>query len=257
MNRGCFHGIWETDRRSALRHPPGPTRDARPFSGPKRKAIIDKFAIVPVLVCIFAAIISPLEYMIFNLNPYDTRLDTRIFWPVMAAVSIVLAAQNRSRLPRPLPPHIICLFVYLAFAGTSVMWSFNPRDSFVRFAQEAMIVSSIVLPAMLSAPTTDLFLGLFLWCFAPAAILNVYFVIDDSPAIVAELKGYPGYFLGKNYLGEFSAIPFLLGLRETLYPGRRRALGIVAVGISVWLLFWAIPKQRLAFDLFRGWLDLL
>ena len=231
---------------SELWRAPKPARGAR-AARPKRRAIIDKFAIVPVLVCIFAAIISPLEYLIFDLNPLDTRLDTRIFWPVMAAVSIILAAQNRSRLPRPLPPHIICFFVYLAFAGTSVLWSFNPRDSFVRFTQEAMIVTSIVLPAMLSAPTTDLFRGLFLWCFVPAAILNVFFVMDNSPAIVAELKGYPGYFLAR-IMRVFSD-PVFAGASRSLYPGRRRALGIVAVGISVWLLFWANSKTAFGLTL--------
>ena len=212
------------------------------LSGQTPKAMIDKCAIVPILVCVFATIVSPLEYSIFNLPPYETRLDTRIFWPVMAAISIVLAVQHRSRFPGPLPSHIICLLVYLAFAGASVLWSFNPRVSFIRFAQQAMIVISIVLPAMLAAPTADMMRGLFLWCFAPAAILNIFFVMNNSPSIVAELKGYPGFFLGKNYLGEFAAIPFLLALHEMLYSGLRRALGIVVVAIAAWLLFWANSK---------------
>ena len=204
--------------------------------------MIDKFTIVPILACIFATIISPLEYTIFELSPMDTRLDTRIFWPVMAAISIFLALQNRSRFPRPLPSHIICLLVYIAFAGASVLWSFNPRVSIVRFTQQAMIVTSIVLPAMLAAPTADIMRGLFLWCFAPAAILNVAFVFENSPSVVATLKGYPGYFLGKNYLGEFAAIPFLLALHEMLYSGWRRVSGIVIVIVAAWLLFWANSK---------------
>jgi O-antigen ligase len=212
------------------------------LSGPNPKGKIDKFTIIIILVCVFATVISPLEYVIFNISPYDTRLDTRIFWPAIAGVSIVLARQNHARLPRPLPPHIICLLLYLAFAGTSVLWAFNPKDSFVRFTQQAMIVTSIVLPAMLAAPTADILRGLFLWCFAPAAILNVPFVFENSPSIVAALKGYPGYFMGKNYLGEFSAIPFLLALHEMLYPGRRRVFGIVVAGVAAWLLFWANSK---------------
>ena len=167
----------------------------------------------------------------------------------MAAISVVLAVQHNSRLRRPLPPHIICLLVYVAFAGASVLWSFNPRVSFVRFAQQAMIVTSIVLPAMLAAPTADLMRGLFLWCFAPAAILNIYFVINNSPSVVAALKGYPGFFLGKNYLGEFSVIPFLLAFHETLYSGLRRALGIVIIAIAALLLFWANSKTALALAL--------
>lgn len=248
MSEGAHFRAWQTNRFRGY--------DARRSRGALRTAprasrgMIDRFAIVPVLACIFATIISPLEYAIFNIDPYGTRLDTRIFWPVMAAVSIILTRNNRSRLPRPLPPHIICLFIYLAFAGASVSWAFNPSNSFIRFAQEAMIVISIVLPAMLAAPTADILRGLFLWCFAPAAILNVAFVLENSPSVVALLKGYPGYFMGKNYLGEFSAIPFLLALHEMLYPGWRKIFGIVIALVSAWLLFWANSKTAFGLALF-------
>ena len=113
-----------------------------------------------------------------------------------------------------------------------------------------MIVISIVLPAMLAAPTADILRSLFLWCFVPAAILNVAFVLENSPSIVEALKGHPGYFMGKNYLGEFSAIPFLLALHEMLYPGWRRVLGIVVAGVAVWLLFWANSKTAFGLALF-------
>jgi hypothetical protein len=124
----------------------------------------------------------------------------------MAAISVVLAAQNRSRLGRlTLPPHIICLVAYLAFAGASALWAFSPELSFIRFAQQVMIVTSIVLPAMLTAGTTDMMRGLFL-CFAFASILNVFFVLGGSATIATYGSrvvniGYQGYFLGKNYLG--------------------------------------------------------
>jgi exopolysaccharide production protein ExoQ len=204
--------------------------------------MIDRFALLPILACIFATIISPLEYTLLKLPPYEDRIDTKIFWPVMAAIAVVSALQHRSRLPRPFPPHLICLFAYLAFAGASVLWAFNPSLSFTRFAQQAMIVTSIILPALLAAPTSDILRGLFLWCFAPAAILNVAFVFENSPSIVAALKGYPGFFLGKNYLGEFAAIPFLLALHETLYSGWRRVFGLFILAVSAWLLFWANSK---------------
>jgi exopolysaccharide production protein ExoQ len=217
------------------------------LSGPTRKAIIDKCTTVPILVCVFATIVSPLEYIIFALPENETRLDTRVFWPAMAALSVFLAAQHRSRLPKPLPPHIICFLVYLAFAGASVLWSFNPRASLIRFAQQAMIVTSIILPALVAVPTADMIRGLFLWCFAPAAVLNIFFVINNSPSVVAALKGYPGFFLGKNYLGEFAAIPFLLALHEMYYPGLRRVLGIIFIAIAALLLF--LSNSKTAFGL--------
>ena len=40
------------------------------FGGPNPKGVIDKFAIIPILACVFSTIVSPLEYTIFNLDPY-------------------------------------------------------------------------------------------------------------------------------------------------------------------------------------------
>src|SRR5437660_12777773 len=137
--------------------------------------MIDKCAIVPISACVYASIVSPL--LNFYLNPPPHTLQSmmepnswnRIFWPAMAAISVVLAVQNRSRLGRlTWPPHIICLLAYLAFAGASVLWAFRPELSFIRFVQQVMIVTSIVLPAMLAVRTADLMRGLFL-CFAFAA----------------------------------------------------------------------------------------
>ena len=167
----------------------------------------------------------------------------------MTLFSIFWAYQYRNRFPARLPPNLLCLAVYLLFAGASIFWSFNPNVSAIRFAQQAMIVVSIVLPALLAAPTADTIHGMFLLCFAPAAILNVFFVFGNSPLVVAELKGFPGFFGGKNYLGEFAAIPFLLGLHELFFPGARRALGVVAVAVAAWLLFWANSKTAIAFAL--------
>jgi exopolysaccharide production protein ExoQ len=210
--------------------------------GPTPKGTIDKFAILPILACVFATIISALEFTMFDISTTETRADTRIFWPVMAAISVVLAVRYPSRFRKPLPPNIICFLVYIAFAGASVLWSFNPSVSFIRFAQQAMVVTSIVLPAMLAAPTVDVMRGLFLWCFAPAAILNIFFVINNSPSVVAALKGYPGFFLGKNYLGEFSGIVFLLAFYEALHSRLRRALGIVVAAIAISLLYFSGSK---------------
>src|SRR5262249_33280335 len=79
------------------------------------------------------------------------------------------------------------------------------------------------------------------------AILNVFFVLGNSASEVHKLSGYPGYFLSKNYLGEFSAVALLLSLHETLFPGLRRLLGIVVVIIAAVLLFFANSKPVIGF----------
>jgi O-antigen ligase len=218
--------------------------------------MIDTCAIIPILVCVFALIVSPL--VIFathsDFQALEARPENRIFWPAMAAISVVLVVQNLSQLRSVTwPPHIICLFAYLAFAGASVLWAFNPDRSLIRFVQQVMIVTSIVLPAMLAARTADMLRGLFL-CFAFALTLNVLFVLEGSVTIVSYGSklvniGYQGYFWGKNYLGECAIIALLLSLHEMLYRGQRRALGIAGVVIAILLVFLSESKTALGLAL--------
>jgi exopolysaccharide production protein ExoQ len=218
---------------------------------------IDGCAIAVMSACIFSLIVSPLLIYLDSSaaqtlqSMLAPRLENRIFWPVLIAISTVLAIQNRSRLAKlSLPPHIVCLFAYLAFAGASVLWAFRPELSFIRFVQQVMIVSSIVLSAMMAARNTDLMRGLFL-CFALASILNLFFVLFGSPEFATYGSmgkvniGYPGYFAGKNYLGECGAITVLLSLHESLHRGFRRFFSITILIIATLLIFWSNSKTAL------------
>ena len=205
------------------------------------------YAVIPILACVYATIVFPL--IIVSCDPTDSaclmeaRPESKIFWPALGAISAVLAVRNFSRLR--FPPHILWLFGYLALAGMSVLWAFKPETSFIRFTQQAMIIVSIVVPAMLAARQTDLVRGLFL-CFAIATILNVFFVLGRPPIDTKFATwGYPGYFSGKNYLGECEAIAVLLALHETLYPGKRRIFGILIAITAVVLLVLSNSKTAL------------
>jgi exopolysaccharide production protein ExoQ len=167
----------------------------------------------------------------------ESHLDNRIFWPVMVTISIAVAVWNRSRLGKLATPHMIWLLVYLAFAGTSVLWAFQPGPSLVRFTQQVMVVISIALPAMLAR---DMSRSLFL-CFALILILNILFAPPPNET------GWGGYFLDKNSLGQFTAIAFILALHEALYPGFRRAVGMLIVVIASTILFLAGSKTSLGF----------
>ena len=207
----------------------------------------DGYALIPILACVYATIVFPL--IIVSCDPTDSaclmeaRPESKIFWPALAAIALVLAIRNFSRLR--FPPHILWLFGYLALAGLSVLWAFKPETSFIRFSQQAMIVVAIVVPAMLASRKADLVRGLFL-CFALATILNVFFVIGRPPIDTKFATwGYPGYFSGKNYLGECEAIAALLALNETLYPGKRRVFGVLIAITAVVLLLLSNSKTAL------------
>jgi len=207
----------------------------------------DGYALIPILACVYATIVFPL--IIVSCDPTDSaclmeaRPESKVFWPVLAAIAVVLAVRNFSRLR--FPPHILWLFGYLALAGASVLWAFKPETSFIRFSQQAMIVVSIVVPAMLASRKADLVRGLFL-CFALATILNVFFVLGRPPIDTKFATwGYPGYFSGKNYLGECESIAILLALHETLHPGKRRVFGILIVFTAAVLLVLSNSKTAI------------
>jgi exopolysaccharide production protein ExoQ len=233
----------------ASRHPPelGQPRSSAPM--------LDKYAMVPISACVYALIVSPLlaHYLYLHLPPgamLEPDLGARIFWPALAMISAIFVIRDSSRLRRlSWPPHILWLFACLALAGASVLWAFKPESSFVRFAQQVMIVTSIVLPALLADRRADMMRALFL-CFAFASVLNVFFVLGGDPIVVqngpkSENIGYPGYFLGKNYLGECATLAMLLSVHEMLYPGLRRALGIIVVAVALFLVIAADSKTAL------------
>ena len=225
--------------------------------------MIDTCSTVPILACLFAVIISPLLiYTYSDFQALEARPENRIFWPAMAAIAVVLAAQHRSRLARlTWPPHIISLFAYLAFAGASVLWAFSPERSLIRFLQQVMIVTSIVVPAMLATREADIIRALFI-CFAFALVLNVFFVLDGSVTLASYNSGlvnigYQGYFLGKNYLGECAAIAVLLSLHEMHYRGWRRALGVIVAALAIVLVVMSDSKTALVLVIISPFLSLL
>src|SRR5258706_5863023 len=120
----------------------------------------DGYALIPIIACVYATIVFPL--IIVSCDPTDSaclmeaRPESKIFWPALAAISAVLAVRNFSRLR--FPPHILWLFGYLALTCISVLWAFKPETSFIRFSQQAMIMVSIVVLALLTMRQTELLL---------------------------------------------------------------------------------------------------
>jgi O-antigen ligase len=112
-----------------------------------------------------------------------------------------------------------------------------------------MIVTCIVVPPLFADRRVDLVRALF-FCFAFACVLSIFFVVNGEPEMARYGEewvniGYPGYFLGKNYLGECATLALLLSLHEMLHPGLRRALGVVIAALSIFLVSAADSKTAL------------
>jgi exopolysaccharide production protein ExoQ len=243
-------------------------KSGRPrFPAPKK---IDKFAIIAFLVFAFVLVVDPI--LIFSAtggqklsNIMDPRPEPRIFWPAMAVISVLFAVQHRARFSKlDWSPNIISLLAYLAFAGASVLWAFSPDRSLVRYVQQMMILTAIVLPVMLTSQSVDIMRGLFL-IFALALVLNSLYVVGGSVTIAqygsaAVDIGYQGYFLGKNYLGECAAPALLLAFDEMRHRGWRRAIGVVVAVLAICLVYLSDSKTALGLALvvpFLAWFTLI
>jgi O-antigen ligase len=226
--------------------------------------MLDNCALIPVLVIIYSEIYPVLNYrpvvsrataesLANRLQLLTTpRLENKIFWPSLATIALLLVVRNWSRLT--LPSHIKWLFAYLAFAGISVLWAVSPELSFSRYLLQVMIVTSIVLPTLLAAQTADMIRGVFL-CFAFASILNICFVLNQTPIFLEnEIFGYPGYLGSKGALGECAAIAFLLSLYEMLYPGWRRAFSMIVAGTAIYLMVVSHSKGSLGLSILAPFL---
>lgn len=234
------------------------SRTTEKFRLARRKStgpLFDKYIAVPIAACIFATIVSPL--ILSACNPLDpkcvleSRPENKIFWPAMAVIALIYAAQNYSRLFQlRIPPHLVCFLAYFALAGASIAWAYKPEYAFIRFAQQSMIVIAILIPALLAARSADLMLGLFL-CFAAASTLNIFFITFGGPPILPKdaTWGYTGYFLGKNSSGQCAAIGLILAFHEILHPGRRRAAGIVFAAVSGLVLYLSNSKTSIGLAL--------
>jgi exopolysaccharide production protein ExoQ len=250
MGFGMYSGAFERNsllRRQRVRQIRRAPRD-RLSSGTE---IVDRFSVVPIVACIFSLIIFPLLTFYSPVDPravLEGRPETRIFWPVLSVISILLTAQSRSRFN--LPPNIICLLAYVAFAGASVLWAFSPERSSIRYLQQIMVVISIVPPVILAARNVDVMRALFL-CFALALALNLFIGRSDIQTDNFRLVeiGYRGYFGTKNPLGEAAAVAFLLSIHESLQTGKRRALGVIVLILSIYLVFLSQSKTAFALAL--------
>ena len=109
---------------------------------------VDAYLAISLAGCLYALIVYPLLLTSCEFNDgaclLAPRPENRFVWPLLAAFSGVVVFKNWQRIF--LPPHIICLLAYLAFAGLSVAWAFRPEISLVRYSQQVMVVVAVFDP---------------------------------------------------------------------------------------------------------------
>lgn len=212
-------------------------------------ALATSGALAPILACYYAVILGPLVNYFSPAHslqgPVEAGIPNRIFWPSVVALALIQTALNlRHPGRRGLPPHITCLLIYFLYAGMSTLWALKPEASFVRYTQQMLVLASTLLPTLSAAQPPDTLRGLST-CFFVATVLNVGFLFINTTNDIVAFGGYMGYFEGKNYLGEFSALAVQFGVYGTRQPGMRRIIGIITLSMATILLLLANSKTSI------------
>ncbi len=234
--------------------PNTPSRVGRAEAAPASAQAAGKLIWIPVVAMVFTAIYSPLTDALSTADFNEKfaaadagRLENKIFWLLIALPPLFALVRNprivfNANLPRSLLP----LFLFLLLAGMSVLWAFDPSISFRRYTQQILLMATLVVPMFLAPRSFDFLWRIYL-VFVAGAVINFFFVLGGTQTISGKaLIGYQGYLSHKNVLGEFAAFCMFFSLYEITRGRGRRILGLLMLGLSVFLLVKANSKTSLA-----------
>jgi exopolysaccharide production protein ExoQ len=197
-------------------------------------------AIMPVFAIFYILLVLP-----FVPDDGKGRLENILFWPVAAALTLVLILPNWSQLDsrfwRSLP--IMSLIAYFLFAAASVPWAYNPEYAFSRLAVQ--VLGFIVIVAPYAVPIRAKYtIQLLHVCVATALAVSAVYVLTTPPSPI----GHPGYFTHKQELGLLAATGVILSSHELQFRGWRRLLAIITICVGVWLIAESESKSALSFS---------
>ena len=180
------------------------------------------FDILPALVCLYVTVIFPLSLRLFPSEELESRIEHRIFWPMVAGLAFIGCARRfRSLRARDVPVAFWLLGLYLALSVCSLSWSAAPDSAFRRFVQQLLVISAVAGPILFSGGLSAMIPSLAT-VFALACAANLVAVAVIPPT---EL-GYAGLFMQKNTLGQFAGIGLLVAMLTILMADRVRVRGL-------------------------------
>jgi exopolysaccharide production protein ExoQ len=207
--------------------------------------LFDKWTLAPLTAFVYSSLATPLigylTYSGVDEGYGGPNLMNQLAWPIMAGIAIAMAGPRLGKLS--LPPPARWLFICLALAAVSTVWSVKPNFTLIRCIQQTTLITAIAVTPMLADRPSDLIRPLFL-CFAVGVILNLSMggrTIADGTDI-----GYQGLMTSKNNLGQYAGVAVLLAAHEIFQRGARRALGLVFIVLSILLVVFSESKTSLA-----------
>lgn len=193
---------------------------------------------LPVIIYFYVLVVLPL-----NGGDGTPRLENILFWPTLAAVTIVLVLYNSSILDKGYfsSPPIAIYLAYMVFAAASITWAHSPDLAFSRYMVQLFAGIIILLPFALPVDTSRTIQRLHVTAFIAVAI-NAIYVLTTPPSPI----GHPGYFIHKQELGMLCGAAIILAAHELFFSGWRRWLAAISIFLTFWVIFESQSKGSLA-----------
>jgi O-antigen ligase len=206
---------------------------------------------IPVAILAYVLIIYPLGYYgqfvaadagaPGPVQAAEPSLLNRIFFPLMAGLSVLMYFLERERAPHVNLLAALPLLAFVGYCGLSSVWAIDPSTAVSKFIVFALVVVAVV-PSVAVVESAERYLRPMFWVAVATLLINLAFVLLTPPTPI----GHAGIYSHKNSLGgaaAFCTIFLIYGLSrpERLY----RMLSLVLTPIALYVLWRSQAKTAL------------
>jgi O-antigen ligase len=168
-------------------------------------------------------------------------LLNRLFFPGLAALSVILMIAERHRLGRFRLFGLCLIVAFFGYLGLTAAWALAPMTTLTRLSLHILLLIGLA-PALLLAERMDDILRPMVWVAVAAVAVNVL-----SVAVVPTTSiGFPGIYPHKNTLGANAAIAGLFAVYAlTRADHRMRLAGFLTLPAIAGLMIISESKTSL------------
>ncbi len=168
-------------------------------------------------------------------------LLNRLFFPGLAALSVILMIAERHRLGRFRLFGLCLIVAFFGYLGLTAAWALAPMTTLTRLSLHILLLIGL-MPALLLAERIDDILRPMVWVAVAAVAINVLSIAVVSTTPI----GFPGIYPHKNTLGANAAIAGLFAIYAlTRADHRMRLVGFLTLPAVAGLMIISESKTSL------------
>jgi len=168
-------------------------------------------------------------------------LLNRLFFPGLAALSVILMIAERHRLGRFRLFGLCLIVAFFGYLGLTAAWALAPVTTLTRLSLHILLLIGL-MPALLLAERMDDILRPMVWVAVAAVAINVLSIAVVSTTPI----GFPGIYPHKNTLGANAAIAGLFAIYAlTRADHRMRLVGFLTLPAVAGLMIISESKTSL------------